>query len=51
MLKMSSELLNLRDQDLAVGHIVDIRKQSDLEEDEEPMPGYQARTVMYFEFD
>jgi len=45
------ELLKPHDQDHAVGHIVDIRKQSDLEEYEEPEPESNARTVTYFEFD
>jgi hypothetical protein len=45
------ELLNTRSQDRAVGHIVDIRKQNDLEEDEEPEPESKERTVTSFEFD
>jgi hypothetical protein len=45
------ELLNLRSQDHAVGHIVDIRKESDLEEYEKPEPESKERTVTSFEFD
>jgi len=43
------DLMKLHDQDHAVGHIVDIRKQSDLEEYEEPEPQSNARTVTSFE--
>ena len=45
------ELLKSHDQDHAVGHIVDIRKQSDLEEYAVPEPETNARTVTSFEFD
>jgi hypothetical protein len=34
-----------------VGHIVDIQKQNDLEEGEEPELESKARTVTSFEFD
>jgi len=44
------ELLNPRSQDRAVGHLVDIRKKSDLEEYEKPDPEFKARTVTSFEF-
>jgi hypothetical protein len=44
-------LLNPLDQDLAVGHIVDIRKQSDLEEDEEPESEFKERNMTSFEVD
>jgi hypothetical protein len=45
MLKMSSELLNSYDQELALNDLVEIRKQSALEEAEEPEPVPKVRTM------
>ena len=50
LLKISSSCWNPSSQDRAVGHIVDIRKQNDLEE-EEPEPESTERAVTSFEAD
>jgi hypothetical protein len=45
------ELPNPLSQDRAVGSLVDIRKKSDLEEDEEPESEFKERNMTSFEFD